>query len=270
MRSCAVLAALAIAPVASADDKAPPPPASLTLHQSTLAGTLTLEVSLSDDAPRAEVLAPVSLAPDLAYGVTDDLTLSIVHSASALTGFRGSAGFGLCLSGDRDGHCPHVYSEGGLEALYSLARGSTAIAANAGLLWTSLDPEVHTDLKLGFKMKLSDGNLFALFSPSIWIALDDRYARAVPHKDQLWLPISVWIKSGAQLALGVGTGVKGPLEHLADNMMVPVGIAAQYAIQPRISVGASFVFGKMFAGSAVPNPGVDARVLQIWINLTSG
>jgi hypothetical protein len=117
-------------------------------------------------------------------------------------------------------------------------------------------------------MKLSDGNVFALFSPSAWIALDDRYARAVPHKDQIWAPISLWVKAG-KTALGVGTGVKGPAKDFKDNWSVPIGLAVQYTLQPRVSLGASYVFGKMLAGSAVPNPGPDASALQIWNNVSS-
>jgi len=239
----------------------------MTLRQGVVAGAITLEVSFAKDKPRAEPFEPTSIAPDIAVGVTDDLTIGLINSSSALTGFRGSAGAGLCLTGT-DGHCAHVYSTGGLEALYSLAKGPAAIAANAGFLLTSFTPEVHEDLKVGFKMKLSDGNVFALFSPSVWIALDDRYARAVPHKDQIWAPISLWVKTG-KTALGVGTGVKGPITDFKDNWSVPIGLAAQYALQPRASIGASFVFGKMLAGSGVPNPGADASALQIWINVAS-
>lgn len=246
---------------------APPPPASMTLRQGVVAGAVTLEVSFARDKPRAEPFEPTSIAPDVAVGVTDDLTIGLINSSSALTGFRGSAGAGLCLTGP-DGHCAHVYSTGGLEALYSLAKGPAAIAANAGFLLTSFTPEVHEDLKLGFKMKLSDGDVFALFSPSVWIALDDRYARAVPHKDQIWAPISLWVKTG-KTALGVGTGVKGPMKDFKDNWSVPIGLAAQYTLTPRASIGASFVFGKMLAGSGVPNPGADASAVQVWINVAS-
>lgn len=266
-------AAAAPAPaVSAAAEPAPsPPPASMTLRQGVVAGAITLEVSFATDRvpapPRAEPFEPTSIAPDVAVGVTDDLTLGIINSSSALTGFRGSAGAGLCLTGT-DGHCAHVYSTGGVEALYSLAKGPVAIAADAGFLLTSFTPEVHEDLKLGVKMKLSDGNVFALFSPSVWIALDDRYARAVPHKDQIWAPIGLWVKTGAT-ALGVGTGVKGTVKDFKDNMSVPIGLAVQYTVQPRVSIGGSFVFGKMLGGSGVVNPGPDARALQLWINVAS-
>lgn len=249
-----------IAPVAP-----PKPPPSLTLPQGVVAAHLAFEMSMSSGA----VLEPASIAPDISVGVFDDFTLSAVTSGSALTGFRGSAGWGMCLSGD-DTTCPTRYKAGGIEGLYSLTRGSAAFALNAGILWTSLEPTVHTDLKLGVKLKMSDGNVFAVFSPNVWLALDDRFDRVVPHEHQLWLPVSVWVKPVAPLALGVGTGVKGPMKNFADRMSIPVGVLGQYSLDPFISVGASFVFGKILGGSSVMDPGIDARVVQVWINVMSG
>ncbi|HEY5944622.1 MAG TPA: hypothetical protein VIV40_03985 [Kofleriaceae bacterium] len=284
LRLFAVLATLlVIAPAASAERRrvkrverpqqvhviapvAPPkPPPSLTLPQGVVAAHLAFEMSMSSGA----VLEPASIAPDISVGVFDDFTLSAVTSGSALTGFRGSAGWGMCLSGD-DTTCPTRYKAGGIEGLYSLTRGSAAFALNAGILWTSLEPTVHTDLKLGVKLKMSDGNVFAVFSPNVWLALDDRFDRVVPHEHQLWLPVSVWVKPVAPLALGVGTGVKGPMKNFADRMSIPVGVLGQYSLDPFISVGASFVFGKILGGSSVMDPGIDARVVQVWINVMSG
>jgi hypothetical protein len=249
--------------------EAPPPPpkpkpASVTLTQGVVAGSLAIEMSVSKD----NVLAPASVAPDVSYGVTDDFTIGIIHSGSALTGFRGSAGWGVCVSGE-DRACRYPYTAGGIEGIYALTRGPAALGVNAGLLFTSVDPTVHTDLKLGLKLKMSEGNVYALFSPNVWFALDDRFDRVVPHEHQLWLPVSLWVKADPKLALGIGTGVKGPLKKFADRMSIPLGALAQYTIEPRISVGASLVFGKILAGSDVMDPGINARVVQVWINLTS-
>jgi len=241
-----------------------PPLPGMTLAAGTVLVHTALEVSLSQDSP----VAPASLAPDLSVGVTDDLTLALVESSSALTGFRGASGAGFCLTGDGNGKCRTSYAGGGFEALYSLSRGELSVAANAGLLATTIDP-VHTDLKLGFKMKLTRASSYALFSPSIWYALNDRYDRIVPHKDQLWLPFSIWNKLTPSFALGVGSGFKGPLQGLATKWSVPLGVLMQYSVDQRVSVGWSLVFGRVVAGSEVMDPGVDARVLQIWLSVAS-
>jgi hypothetical protein len=241
-----------------------PRPPSVTLRQGVIAAHLAFEASVSED----NVLAPASVAPDLSYGVTDWFTVAVVHSGSALTGFRGSAGWGVCVTGT-DANCRSHYASGGVEGLLALTRGSAALAFNAGVLWTSMEPTVHTDLKLGFKLRLSDGNVFALVSPSVWLALDDRFDRVVPHEHQLWLPISVWVKPVPPLALGVGTGVKGPVKSFAERMSIPLGALLQYTFDPRISVGTSFVFGKLLGGCDLMDPGIGARAVQVWINLAS-
>jgi hypothetical protein len=242
----------------------PPKPTSLTLPQGVVSASISLEMSMVRD----NALAPTSLAPDLSVGVFDRFTLSAITSGSALTGFRGSAGWGLCVTTEDMG-CRTRFTAAGGEGLLSLTRGTAAFALNAGVIASTIEPTVHTDLKLGFKLKLSEGNVFALFQPSVWLALDDRYDRVVPHEHLLFLPISFWVKTQSPFSLGVGTGVKGPIKDFKDRMAIPLGIMGQFALTKRLSIGSSFVFGKLFGGSAVMDPGIDARVVQVWLTATS-
>src|SRR5580692_3652648 len=76
-----------------------PPPSSLVLPQGKLLLDVYLEMSLSSNA----VFSPVSLAPDLWYGLTDAWTLGLVHSTAGATGFIGVSGDSLCLTGTSDG-----------------------------------------------------------------------------------------------------------------------------------------------------------------------
>jgi hypothetical protein len=277
VRLYAVLATFAIIPAAAAEPnattrptevqaKAPvepkPRPQSVTLPQGTAAVALSFEVGVA----KGSALEPMSVAPDLSVGITDSFQLSAISSGSALTGFRGSAGWGYCLSDEK---CRASFAAAGVEGLVSLTRGSAALAANLGVVWSSLEPTVHTDVKVGFKLKLSEGNVYALMSPSVWIAADDRSDPVVPHEHQLFVPISFWYKPAAKLALGVGTGVKGPLENFEQRLAIPGGALVQVALDPQISVGGSFVFGKLLAGSEVMDPGIDARAVQLWTNVTS-
>jgi hypothetical protein len=241
---------------------AKPPPVSMTLRSGVFAASLVTEMSVTAGA----VAEPSSFAPDLSFGATDRLTIALIHSGSAMTGFRGSAGWGLCFSGPERA-CRSPYTAGGIDALVGITEGSVALALEAGLLWSTVDPTVHNDIKLGFKLRLSEGNVFALLTPSVWLALDDRYDRVVPHEHQLWVPVSLWVKPVAPLAVGIGTGVKGPLVDFADRMSIPLGAAVQYTWNKNIAIGTSFVFGKLLGGGAVMDPGMDSRVVQLWINL---
>lgn len=244
----------------------PAPRPGLTLVHGAVFVHTALEMSLTSNS----LGAPASVAPDLSIGMTDDLTISIVHSSSALTGFRGAAGAGICFTGDATGKCRTTYAGGGFEMLYSLARGDAALAANAGFLMTTFDPD-HYDLKLGFKSKLAHGPVSLVFSPSVWVALNDRANPMLPHEHQLWMPVGLWAKLTSIWSLGVGSGVKGPLARFDTRYSIPLGVMTQFALDPRVTVGTSLVFGRVFGGPEVmnPAPGVDARVLQMWLAVSS-
>lgn len=220
---------------------------SMTLPAATVQVQTTLEMG-----------EQTSVAPDISVGMSDELTLSFISSSSAMSGFRGSAGSGICIS---DG-CERRLVNGGVEALFNIHRGTLAAAADVGLLASSFGPQ-HTDLKLGIKSKLSGAHAFLVASPNLWLSLDDR------HADQLMLPVSGWVKLGDALALAVGTGVKGPLAHLDDSWAVPAGALIQVSPLETLQLGASLVFGKALAGDAVMDTGFDDYAIQVWTTISS-
>ena len=75
------------------------------------------EINLSADA----ALKPLSIAPDLWYGVNDELTVGLVHSARGATGLFGATGNGLCLTGEDNG-CAKIYNNLGIDARYHFYR----------------------------------------------------------------------------------------------------------------------------------------------------
>lgn len=220
---------------------------SMTLPAATVQVQTTLEMG-----------DQTSVAPDISIGMSDELTLSFITSSSALSGFRGSAGSGFCIS---DG-CERRLVDGGIEALFSIQRGTLATAVDVGVLASSFGPQ-HTELKLGIKSKLTGAHAYLVASPNLWLTLDDR------HGDQLMVPVSGWVKLGDVLALGVGSGVKGPLAQLDNNWAVPAGAAIQVSPLKTLQLGASLVFGKALAGDAVMNPGFESYAIQVWTSITS-
>lgn len=234
------------------------PPPGITLPADVASLTITTEAN----ATKGKELDIVSVAPDVAIGITSDFTMAVIHSSSALTGFRGSAGAGICVTDT----CPARYADVGLEALYNLARGDFAAALDVGIIASSLEP-VRKDAKLGFKLKVGRGRLFAVTTPNVWLALDDGDPMK-PHEHQLFVPFSVGVKVSV-LSLGIGTGLKGPLEHFGARWSVPLGGSLQVAFDKRVSVGTSLVFGKLVGGDDVMGTGSGARAIQLWLALTS-
>jgi len=249
---------------------APAPRLSLTLPAGKLNVTLTLELDASED----KVAEPISIAPDLGYGVTDDLTLAVVHSKFALTGFRAVAGGGICLSGSGAG-CATAYNNVGTEAAYSLARGQVAFAAVGGLHVVDLDNSLFV-AKLGGRARFSTGKVALNSLPSVLIALDKRTDAMGTrlNKDILYVPVQLTYRITRPLLLGLGTGIKGPISGFGDAWQVPIGVTAVYAIDPSLAIGASWTFGQLLGGATnPPDPapavkGPELRGIQLWASYT--
>jgi len=233
-------------------------------------GQLFVQLDLELNASSGMVGKPFSIAPDISIGATADLTFSLVHSTYGTTGFRGGTGDGLCVTGTSGG-CPHPYNNVGGEALYSIVKGEAAMALVAGLY--SLDlADSWVDLKLGFKTKLSSGPLALTINPAIYAALDKRDGTA-PNLDQLYLPIGLGYKLSPVITAGIGSGIKGPLggfSRFGDKMNIPFGVNGVVTIDPTLAVGASFTFGKLAGGTALPDAatGTEYRGIHVWLNYT--
>lgn len=266
-------------PPPTAENAAPEqakPVTRLTVRQ----GGVVLQVNAEMGLDTGKAFKPVSIAPDLSVGLTDELTIAVEHSSAALTGFRGSAGSGLCIVSKEDG-CPSVYRQGGLEALYSVATGDTAVAIDGGLVVKDLRPASTDKLdyiaKIGAKGKFTAGAFSLAAAPSLWIALSNRNvndANGVSTKlnrDQLWFPVTAWVSPIPELSLGVGSGIKGQLSQFADYYTIPVGGLVQVAVNRHFQLGASFIFGAIAGGDSIknPDPGADARALQVWLTFAT-
>jgi len=242
----------------------PPRPGSLALPEGKLSLGLTFEIESSSH----KLGDVVAIAPDVAYGATDRLTLSVVHSKFATTGFRAIAGGGLCL-GDA---CAHAYNNVGAEALYALRNGRVAIAAVGGIHSMDLDRSFY-DAKLGARVRYAAGRASVIASPSVLVALSERTDEmgTRQNRDLYYLPVLATYKLQPALAAGLGTGIKGSLNDLGGSWEIPLGVIATYAIDPKITIGASFVFGKLVGGAddppapAPPATGPDYRGTQVWV-----
>ena len=286
------LSPLATDPAPVATDGAPPateppPPAMEPAPPKKPGGGLTnkkggvvLQINAEMNLTKDKAWKPVSIAPDLSVGITDALTVAIEHSSFALTGFRGSAGSGLCITG-KDNGCGSVYRQGGAELIYSVSKGATAVAIDGGIVLKDLRPAststLDTFAKIGAKGKFSKGVFSLMVSPSLWIGLSNRSVTGMDgkstklNKDQLWFPVVGWVKPIPSLQLGIGSGIKGALSKFADVYTIPIGALAQLSVNKHVQVGASFIFGQIAGGDAIanPEPGADARVLQLWLTLAS-
>ena len=156
-----------------------------TLPAGSLAFTATVQAGLSADAVGGEVGNPLSIAPDVWYGVNERLSLGGVTSIQAVTGFwsgalGGLAGTGLCVS-DEPGTdpavlagCTNAFDNAGLEGLFALkADDSTGIALDVGFHAVSFDASFYS-AKVGARGALRSGRLGVGLVPSVLVAITER------------------------------------------------------------------------------------------------
>ncbi|MCA9678786.1 MAG: hypothetical protein H6709_13615 [Kofleriaceae bacterium] len=251
------------APVAAADVAVAPARPGLTLPAGKLNLLANLEINVGADA----VAKPVSVSPDVSYGVTDNVTVMLVHGSFNATGFRGAAGKGLCLTGTDNG-CAHVYDNVGAEVLYGLARGPFALAANAGVHAISLDAGFYS-VKVGAKLRYKAGKLLVMSTPSVYLAATHRKdddPLTADNVDRLWVPAVAAYAPSSAWWVGLGTGIKGPLQGFGDGWQFALGALGQYKLDASQAVGASLIFGQVVGGGDAT--GADYRWLQLWYSYT--
>ncbi len=253
--------ATGVAARADEDDDTTPPKPGVTLPKGAINIFATFEANLSTD----RAFKPFSLAPDISYGVTDDLTVALIHSTFAITGFRGGAGAGFCLAGEDNG-CASVYNNVGVDALYSLTRGGLALAALGGVHALSLDP-FQLSVRAGLRGRLTSGNLIIGFSPSIFAGVTDRDAG---NKEFIWVPIFLGYRATPKVIAAVGTGIKGPLDGFGDAWTVALVPQVLYSLSAKIGLGISFAMPRILGAGALPDAqkGIDFRFLQAWVSYT--
>lgn len=172
-----------------------------------------LELNLST----RHVYKPVSLAPDLWFGITDALTVGVIHSARA-TGVL-DTGDGLCPRDSVHG-CPRAYDNVGVDARYRLHTGAIAIAARLRVVASTFDP-VKPSIRPGALVRLHRGRFAVIADPHLELGLANR-----DQGNRDWLRIPVWlaIQPARRVAIALRTGIDGEFATYADTFAVPLGV----------------------------------------------
>lgn len=228
----------------------------IALARNALVVTLTLEASVGHDA----MLDRTSIAPDVAYGLTDRVTLSLAHSGFATTGFRGSAGGGLCMTGEARG-CTHAYHNGGVDAVVDVIRGRFAVAAVGGVHAVSIEP-AFVDLKLGAQAAYHRGAITATLSPSVFVGVTERERG---NRGTVFVPASAGVQLTRSWFAALGGGVATPLADATGGWTARLGAIARYRVRSGLFVAGSLFLPKLAGGTEVEGAGLDARVANVWV-----
>jgi hypothetical protein len=229
------------------------------LRKGGIAIHASLEVGMSKDSGGD----PISIAPDVWYGVSDKLAVGLTHSAYGTTGFWTGQGNSLCVAGDfcknADGDT-EFYDNGGVQAKFGFMQSADmSIAAVGGLMYNVPDP-FRMGLRAGIDGMWHSGKIGVAFTPSIQIGLNERDAG---NKETLNVPVALMYMASPQLHVGLQTGIRGPLDGFGDAYSVPVGVGAMFMVNPNINVGGAFTLERV---AGFDGPGAaDLRSLALFV-----
>ncbi len=222
------------APVADAHAGGPPPITGVRAGGVAVWGTLGIGAS------KGLFGKPLTLSPDVYYGVSDVLSVGLAHSSWGTTGFVSDAnpivGRSLCLSGKTDG-CPKLYNNVGFVAKYAL---SDALAVDGGVILGSLDP-MNLGIKAGVVGRVMAGPVMVMYNPNLYVGVNKR---DLGNKEWINVPVMGLVPAGPVMA-GLQTGIYGPLSKFGDSYGIPLSLVGIMQINQSLMGGASLTFNRI-------------------------
>lgn len=208
---------------------------SVTLDANHFTAALTYEANL---AP-LQIGSPTSLAPDLWYGVTPELTLGVIHSDDSIDRVPAmfEPGASICIVREQVS-CPHRYHGSGLDGLYQISPG---IAAHARLLLRDVDP-IKPALTAGAMLRWVHGWFSVTGDPYIQLGL---YNTRDGNRAQLWLPVTIAVAPIERVSLEVHTGYDTDFEVWNDGYYIPLLVRVRAHVIDQLDVGAAVGFAAL-------------------------
>jgi hypothetical protein len=230
----------------------PTGPDQVTMPKGSLLVNAFVEINLSTDA----AFKPVSISPDVWYGVTDDLTLGLVHSGIGASGVIGGVGDALCITGSSNG-CESVYSGVGIDARYRL-KGAWAV--DGGLFVNDFDPFALA-LKIGVLGRHRINEQFALeVQPSLFIGLTERDT----NKEVLAIPVTAAFALQPKFSLYAQLAFITPFESAGDLWLFGASLGARYRVSDHLDLGLAFSLPALAGGA--DGTGADARSITLGVS----
>jgi hypothetical protein len=231
---------------AAAAAATPPPPGdALTLPKGRVLIDAFLEIGLSS----GDAFKPISLSPDLWYGVSDKFTVGLVHSGTGETGFMGAAGNSLCFSGSS---VCKVYNDVALDTRYTLKQGSFSWAFDGGLGFLSLSPS-ELNLKLGAVGRWQSDKIAVELEPELFFGLTNRTGMVGgntvhTNPDDLAVPVTLLYSVSPKLDVDGQTGLILPFEDTGSTYAIPLSVGLHYRVSVPLNIFAAFSFPDLIGG----------------------
>jgi len=207
---------------------------------------------------------PVSLAPDVWFGVLPQLTVGLVHSHPSVDRFTPGATYCVVTEPFL---CPDAYHGSGIDARYSVRTGELAVAPRLRFLLGQVDP-VKPAVTLGALVRLTRGRYAIIGDPYLQIGLANTDQG---NRHALFLPVTFAVQPIARWEVALRTGFNSNLvryrgvdgkEHIAtDQWHVPLAFAT------RVRVDAHFDVGMMLGFTSLLGPQNTAKERALFFML---
>jgi hypothetical protein len=184
---------------------------------------LSIEAGL---APHA-FARPLSYAPDVWVGITDRLTVGVIHSSQSVDQIAAGATFCVRELATR---CDRSYRGSGLDLRWAWR---DAIVWRLRALVRDVDP-VKPAVTAGALLRWTHGRSSITGDPYLRFGLANRDAG---NRDTLVAPVWLARRVGEHGSLALHTGLEGDLAAWRDGWHVPFAVVAELAPVAALAVG---------------------------------
>lgn len=188
-----------------------------------------LEVRLSIEASVAphDLARPLSFAPDAYYGVTDRLTVGVIHSSESVD--RIGTGTTFCVR-ELPARCDRIYRGSGLDARWAWRPW---LSWHARFLVRDVDP-VKPAITLGAALRWMRGPYAVTGDPYLQLGLANTDAG---NRTVVVLPVYLSRRLTPTSRIALHTGVDGELATWRDGWHIPFAAIAETAPARQIAFG---------------------------------
>lgn len=209
------------------------------------AGGFMLGIAVETNLASGKTAKPISIAPDIWFGLHDRITAGIYHSGRATTGFLTSFGSGLCLRDGMSGICKaglsDLYTFLGAEVRVGLSQGRFATALVLGGNARFVDPNKLLAAKAGLLARVHTGRVGIEISPVALIGVNKRNVMDVAvNEDYLFVPVTVYVRFAPRVSLALQSGLSTTIKNAADNYKIPAAVGLAFWLGKHVSIDAAF------------------------------
>jgi len=221
-----VRGSLAMLLVTSSSALAEPRPGRLVLDGGEVDADVVVETSFD----KQHIADPVSIAPDLWWGVLPQLTIGVIHSDASVDQIQAAAT--LCVR-HSDLFCGKTYRGSGVDIRWSALEGDFAIAPRVRLEVRDLDPWLPA-VTLGALARWTHGRFAITSDPYLRLGLANQ---ARGNRAALFVPVWLSDQISYRVELAVHTGFDSELAVIRDGYHIPIALLARVKVTAHFDAG---------------------------------